>query len=380
MFILNRYLLRQFVNIFVICFVSLIGLYVVIDAFQHLDHFSSYAEKGGGLFGVITRYYAYHSLAFFDRTSGLLAMISAVFTVGWLARHQELTACLAAGISKFRVVAPLLIATGVIALAAAANREWVLPLVRDELTRDVKDLGGEATRILEPRYDNENDFLIGGDKVSMSDRRISNPAFVLLSPELSRYGKQLAARQAVYQDAAADRPAGFLLKGVTSPPASQICRRPSLRLGDRPVILTPHDTPWLNASEVFVVSQVPFPLLASGSNWRNYASFPELVSELRDPNGDPGPDVHVAVHARLVQPLMDGVLVMLGLPLMLSRRTRNAFLTVGMCLALAAVFTLAALACKSLGNLSLMRPSLAAWLPLMAFVPVATAMSHSLRT
>lgn len=380
MFILNRYLLRQFLQIFIICFVSLIGLYVVIDAFGHLDHFSSYAEKEGHLFGVIARYYAYHSLAFFDRTSGLLAMISTVFTVGWLARHQELTACLAAGISKFRVIKPLLAATVVIALVAAANREWVLPQVRDELTRDVKDLGGDASRILEPRFDNENDFLIGGDKVSMAERRITNPAFVLRSPELSRYGKQLAAKQALYRDATAEHSAGFLLQDITSPPASQICRRPSLRVGDRPVILTPHDTPWLAANEVFVASQVPFPLLASGSNWRNYASFPELVSELRDPNGDPGPDVRVAVHARLVQPLMDGVLVMLGLPLMLSRRTRNAFLTVGMCLALAAVFTLAALACKSLGNLSMLRPSLAAWLPLMAFVPVATAMSGSLRT
>ncbi len=380
MFILNRYLLRQFVQIFVICFVSLIGLYIVIDAFGHLDHFSSYAEKEGHLFGVIARYYAYHSLAFFDRTSGLLAMISAVFTVGWLARHQELTACLAAGISKFRVVKPLLAATAVIALAAAANREWVLPRVRDELTRDVKDLGGEANRVLEPRFDNQNDFLIGGDKVAMADRRIINPAFVMLAPELSRYGKQVAARQAIYQDASTDHPAGFLLQGVTAPPAAQICQRPSLSLGDRRVILTPRDTPWLGADQVFVVSEVPFPLLASGSNWRSYASFDELVDELNNPHGDPGPDVRVAVHARLVQPLMDGVLVMLGLPLMLSRRTRNAFLTVGMCLALAAVFTLAALACKSLGNLSLLRPALAAWLPLMAFVPVATALSHSLRT
>ena len=53
MFILNRYLLRQFLQVFVICFLSLTGLYIVIDAFGHLDHFSSYAEKEGNLFGVI---------------------------------------------------------------------------------------------------------------------------------------------------------------------------------------------------------------------------------------------------------------------------------------------------------------------------------------
>jgi hypothetical protein len=47
---------------------------------------------------------------------------------------------------------------------------------------------------------------------------------------------------------------------------------------------------------------------------------------------------------------------------------------------LAAAFTLVTLACRSLGNMSMVRPTLAAWLPLLMFVPVATAMSHSLRT
>ena len=68
MYILNRYLLRQFLQIFAICFASLTGLYVVIDGFGHLDHFSSFAEKEGNLMGVIAEYYAYHSLSFFDGT------------------------------------------------------------------------------------------------------------------------------------------------------------------------------------------------------------------------------------------------------------------------------------------------------------------------
>jgi lipopolysaccharide export system permease protein len=88
----------------------------------------------------------------------------------------------------------------------------------------------------------------------------------------------------------------------------------------------------------------------------------------------------VAVHTRLVQPLMDGTLLMLGLPLMLSRRNRNVFLSIGMCLAVATAFTLAALACQSLGGVSVLRPSLAAWLPLLMFAPVAAAMSQTLRT
>jgi lipopolysaccharide export system permease protein len=88
----------------------------------------------------------------------------------------------------------------------------------------------------------------------------------------------------------------------------------------------------------------------------------------------------VAIHTRLVQFFMDGTLVMLGLPVILSRRSRNPYVSIGMCLAVATAFTLAALACQSLGGVSVLRPSLAAWLPLLMFAPVAAAMSQTLRT
>ena len=38
--IIDRYLLRQFVQVLIICLLSFIGLFIVIDAFSHLDHFT----------------------------------------------------------------------------------------------------------------------------------------------------------------------------------------------------------------------------------------------------------------------------------------------------------------------------------------------------
>jgi len=377
MFILPRYLLRQFLQVFAICFLSLTGLYIVIDAFGHLDHFSTHAEEGGGgLFEIMATYYAYHSLAFFDGTSGILAMISAMFTVTWLQRHQELTAIMAAGISKLRILKPLLVAAAGVSLLGVANRELVIPRVREQLTRDTKDLGGNNARKLEPRRD-RSDILVGGDKVVLAERRIIKPSFVL-PMELSRYGRQLAAAEGFYTDANDVHPAGFVLSGVTTP--AHIDRLPSLSIDDRRVIVTPKEAAWLGSDEVFVASDLPFPLLASGSNWRRYASMGELIDELNSPSTDLGADVRVTVHSRMVQPLMDGTLLMLGLPLMLSRRNRNVFLSIGICLGVATAFTLVVLSCQSLGGLSMLRPSLAAWLPLMMFVPIAAAMSHTLRT
>ncbi|MEM8944409.1 MAG: LptF/LptG family permease [Planctomycetota bacterium] len=375
--LLDRYLLRQFVQIFVICFLSLMGLYLVIDLFGHLDNFSEQAKREGSLLKVIAKYYGYQSLGFFDRTSGILAMIAAMFTVTWLQRHQEMTAMLAAGISKFRIVRPLVIAAVVVSLISMASREFLLPQIREELTRTTKDLGGTEARALEARFDGQTDILIGGEQTIALQRKIVKPTFVM-PRALKQYGNQLVAREAVYLDATDQHPAGYLMNDVTAP--TRIDQRNSLRLRDREVVMTAREQAWLQPGQVFVVSQLPFELLASGAAWRNYASTRELIEELNSPSTDLGADVRVAVHTRMVQPVIDTTLLMLGLPLMFSRRQRNVFLSIGICLSVAIAFALATIVCQSLGGVSLLRPTLAAWLPIMVFLPIAVGMSHTLRT
>ncbi len=407
MFIIDRYLLKQFSQIFMICFLSITGLFIVIDAFEHLDAFSAQAAQEGSLLKVITRYYAYHSLGIFERTGGILAMLAAMFTVTWLGRHQEMTALLASGISKVRILKPLLLAVVVVSLLGVPNRELVIPQVRDELMHDTKDIGGKSMRDLEARFDSQTDILLGGEKVVFGQRRIVKPTFVLPG-NLSRYGKQLVADNAYHKMATSDHPAGFLLEGVIAP--LHICKQPSLRLSlpgnsqkehaagsgqpgsdmepsreeapadSRAVVITPHDAKWLAPNQLFVVTAMPFTLLASGSQWRNYASTSELISQIGSPSTDLGADVRVALHVRLLRPLMDITLVMLGLPLMFSRSNRNIFLSIGICTLAALAFSAVAIACQSLGGLGLLNPALAAWLPLLLFIPLATGMSGALRT
>jgi lipopolysaccharide export system permease protein len=195
---------------------------------------------------------------------------------------------------------------------------------------------------------------------------------------LSKYGKQLVAESAYYMDATEDHAAGYLLHNVTIP--SNIDKLKSLKQGDREIIITSKEAPWLNPKQAFVVSQLRFELLANGSSYRRLAAITELVDELNQPSTEPGADLRVAIHSRIMQPFMDATMLMLGLPLMFSRRHRNVFLSIGICLAAALSFSMVSLACQSLGGLSLLRPTLAAWVPLMVFVPIAVAMGHTFRT
>lgn len=370
--IIDRYLLRQFVQVYLICFVSLTGLYVVIDAFANLEAFLDHSSEGGNLLAVMGKYYACRSLAFFDRINGILALIAAMFTVTWIQRHQELTALLAAGVSKGRVVLPIVIAAGSISLLALANRELLIPQVRDNLSRDAKDLKGLNGQDFQPKYDHATDILLRGAKTYAGERRIERPSF-LLPLELSQYGKHLVAENAVYLPADAERPSGYLLSGVTEP--LELLEHSSLANHQGPVVLTPSDYDWLRPDEVFVASGVTFEMLAGTFVWRNYSSMWELVEGLESPSYDFGADVRVAIHGRVVQPLLDVTLLFLGLPLVLSRNNRNVFAAIGLCGLLGIGFMLVILVCQLLGAGYWLSPALAAWLPLIIFVPIAVALA-----
>ncbi len=375
--IIDRYMLRQFIQVLVICLMSLIGLYIVIDAFGHLDHFVDYAGKHGNLLKIMGVYYAYRAIAFFDRTSGTLTLIAVMFTITWIQRHHEMTALLAAGISRLRVLRPVLLAAVGVSLLAAANREIVMPNIREHLATDSKNLGGEQASLMQSRFDSQTDILLGGEKIVPAGQKIVNPSFVL-PRQFDRYGKQLNAKEAVFLPAKGDLPSGYLLSAVTTPKA--LLKNPPLLMTDgKPIIYTPVGSDWLLPDQIFVASGVSFEFLAAGATWRDFASTHEMIEQLRSPSTDLGADVRVAIHGRFLQPFLDTTLLFLGLPFVVTRTNRNPFISIGLCLAIVTVFMISELGCQSLGSGGWLNPPLAAWLPLLIFAPVAVFASDSLR-
>jgi len=376
MLILDRYLLRQFLQTFAICFLSLMGLYVIFDVFTNMEEFLRCGEKSGGGLGLMGAFYAYQSVAFFDRTSGLLALISAMFTMAWIQRHNEMTALMAAGVARMRIVKPVIAAAVVISLLAAVNRELVIPRVRQQLLRKPQDLIGDVGQELRPRWDNQTDIQILG-KATYDDRqRIAEPTFVL-PPALGQYGKQLAAKNAYYQPPQNGRPGGYLLDGVLDPKGLE--GRSSLSLEGKPVLITPHDAPgWLRANQCFVASQLTFEQLTGDRALRQFGSTAQLISALRNPSMDFDAGMCVTIHARLVQPLLDITLLLLGLPLVASRESRNVFVAIGLCMVVVAVFLLAVITLHLPASVELLGPALAAWAPLMLFVPPAVGLAEGL--
>ncbi len=376
MCIIDRYLLRQFLKTFLICFLSLMGLYVIIDCSTNIEGFLRCGEKMGGVLKFAAQYYSYKTFAIFDLINGILVLISAMFTVSWLQRHNEMTALMMAGVSRIRIVTPLIAAAAVVSLLAMANRELLMPRFRDELARRPQDLIGDQAQTLDPHYDYETDIFISGRCTYTDQKRIEQPDFRMPRP-LKQYGARVQAANAYYLPPQGDRPGGYLFDKVSSP--KHLNNYSSLLLAGRPVLITPHDQPdWLKPDQCFIASNLDFEQLTGGLGFKNFSSTAQLIAGLGNSSLGFGADVRVKVHSRLVQPLLDITLLFLGLPLVVRRESHNVFLAIGMCMGITTVFLVTVMSLQQLGASSIINPALAAWMPLIIFVPPAVSLAHSM--
>jgi lipopolysaccharide export system permease protein len=372
MFILDRYALRLFVKVLVVSFASLTGLYVMVVSIENLDEFITLAQREGGFLKVFAEYYGPRVLTFFDRMYPFLSLLSAMFVIAWMQRTNELIAIQAGGISKGRVVRPLILACGLVSLFGVVNRELVIPRMRPQLVRDIHDSLGTSTRTVTPRYDHDTDIFISGGRIISAESAMLRPVFRLPRP-LHGFSRQIEAEKATYLEADETHPAGYLMETVVRP--AGVNSLASVVVDDRVLIDTPRDAAWLKPGQCFVASQVSFNQLLAGSMWQRFASSGELVAGLRSAGLNYGAEARVTVHARFLQPLLDLTLVFLGLPLVVSRHQRGLFVAVGHTTLVVSVFVTVVMASRALGSNYLLSPSLAAWLPLVVFIPLAAALA-----
>ena len=367
--LIDRYIIRAQLHAFMIVFVSLAGLTFVVDAFTNIEEFIAHAPGAGGLARVLGAYYGYRLISFFDATSPVISLASAMFALSWLERHNELTALLAAGVTRWRIARPALVFAAVVSLLAMANREIVLPQIRQNLSRNAQDLRGDAAHPFDARYDHATEILFRGRSAQSATCRIEKPS-LLMPPSLSEYGPQIDAGEAYWKPADATHPAGYLLRQVREP--ADIDRLESLQSGGRTVVFTRSAADWLSPGECFVTSDVTFEQLIGSANWSQYSSTIELVRAIANPSLGVGAEIPLRVHARIVSPLLDMSLALLGIPLVVGPNRRGIFVAVGLCVLSAVVFFLMIFGWHALAAAYVVSPSLGAWAPLLILAPLAS--------
>ncbi len=369
MTILDRYLLTLFIKIFVVCFLSFSGLFVVIHLFSNLDELAALASNEGGWPKLMQKFYVPRLVDIFDKTAAMMALFAAIFAVTLMQRRREVTAIQASGLPLRRILRPVLLFSLIIVAVAAVNREWLLPQYRDRLVRTPQDWAGEKEMPITVNDDWRSGVRLRGNHVVVSKRLIDQPD-VQLPFELPNAVTRLRAQFATIEPATTFAPAGLLLSGVVQP--DEVDSMASVTDGKSFGVWTSADQDWLREGQCFVACDFDAEKLAYGSKLDDFRTIPELMSDVRAPQSSFGRSDRLALHARLIKPLLDLTLVLLGLPIVLSQTNRNVFLSAGLCLLVVGVFHLAVMASHSFGSYRVIQPaSLAAWLPVMVFAPLA---------
>ena len=377
MTIVDRYLLHLFIKTFLICFLSFSGLYIVIHLFSNLDELISISETDGWP-KLFYEFYVPRVAQLFDKTAGILILVAAIFSISLLQRSREMTAIEAAGITKFRILRPVFVTALIIVGLTIVNREVWIPQVKDRLVREPSTWHDDGQVGLMVQEDPGSGVVLRGDQLFIEEGRVSE-ADVQLPNSFAQVVPRVIGNWVMVVEATDIHPAGLWVHQVIKP--ENLNSIPSLLSEDgKTVLFTPRDHSWLRSDQCFIACDFDVQQMAYGNKLANYRSTPEIIAEIRKPKKWFGSRLQVGLHSRLLMPVLDLTLLMLGLPLVIGGVERNVFVSAAICFLIVGTIQLTTIACHSLGATNLIRPAaMAAWLPVAIFFPFAIVAMRKLK-
>jgi lipopolysaccharide export system permease protein len=375
--ILDRYILFSFLKHYAISFMVLVGLYIVLDMVFNLDELAAVGERTGAgavdsamvfMRNVANRYF-YQVFLYFAQLSGIIPVVAAGFTLVRLSRSNELTAILAAGVPLLRVVLPIIIASIGLNVILLLDQELILPRIIPKVMR-VHLVEGPTFPV--HAMQDENGALLNAGRFIPGDR-ISPPRLeelnVIFRDKQLQPVSLLSARTAVWDER---RQHWELIEGM---------KIAGLLPDERASAPIPVN--------IYASNVTPYEInLFRRSDSVQLLSIRQINEMLDREHGYATIDLLRVKHARLTQPLMNMVLLLLAIGSLLTRepgRLRSGavqcLILVG--LALGATFLsyqLAGHPPAGGGAGAQLWPALMAWLPIFLFAPVAVWLLDRIKT
>jgi len=125
--IIDRYLVREFLSFLVIGLAVATVLFFVIDLIQTLDRFLRVKPP----LRYIVEHFIFRLPAFLHEGLPVIMLVATIFLFLALSRYHEFTAMKAAGISLYRVSAPILLMGLSVAVSAGLFQELFLPRLNE---------------------------------------------------------------------------------------------------------------------------------------------------------------------------------------------------------------------------------------------------------
>ena len=121
--VVSRYVLREFLRLFGLCMLGFLLIYVLVDFFDRLD---TYLKYHAGV-GTVLRYFLFKMPLIITQLTPVATLGGVLLGLGLMARHNELTALRASGVSTLQIARPLLLAAVALGAGILLCSELVVP-------------------------------------------------------------------------------------------------------------------------------------------------------------------------------------------------------------------------------------------------------------
>ena len=369
---LDRYIAKNFFFGYLIALGVMVGMFLAVDLFLHLDEFAEQSDKGlAAVLSNIIAFYSVRSVLWFRDLGGMVIVIAAVFSLARLTRNNELIAIMASGVSLKRILAPILFLALLLTGVMVVDQELLIPRLASDLTRKQDQLPNESSYGLWFLGDS-NGNLLCCQRYQEKEQTMYMPLIVLREPEGDdawRVVGRIQASRAVYDT----QGKGWNLVD------GQAMRIPKAGVEEP----GPSD---YEAVDFYATTLSPEELpLRRREGFKSLLSLGQLTEMEQSPGTRRTEMAEIALqkHSRITAPIINMIMLMVALPVLVCRDPRDmktailvSFLTTAGCFTVSFLCSLFATE-VIFGQV---RPALFSWLPIFIFFPIALVEIDSMRT
>jgi LPS export ABC transporter permease LptG/LPS export ABC transporter permease LptF len=342
--LIDRYVVRLFLRVFVLVLLSGISLYIIFDLSETIDEIL----KNKVAQSVVLRYYRYLSLQFFYEISPIIVLVTTLMTFSLLARTNEITACKALGMSLYRLSLPALATALLLSMFSTYLESWILPASNAKVAQLNDRIRGRESARTYRRADRQWLFGQGRyiynylhyDPAQQSLQRLQ----VFDFDENHRLSRRLYAESARYIGEAWIFDKGW--SRIFDGGVEVMDHTPM----DQPKIVRYPETPDYFDSEIRPPDQM------------RYQELKEYIAELKE-SGQPVPELEVQLQNKIAFPVISFIMCLVALPFAFRLGKQGALYGIGMSVVLGMVLMGVFAFFTTLGEAGALPPAVAVWSP-----------------
>lgn len=344
----DRYILQRFLFYFVLMVSAFVSIWVVFSFFELLNDMLAHGKL------ALFLPYIYYLLPFlFYETAPLAVMVATLVCFGLLAKHQELTAFRACGVSLYRLAAPVLLTSILVSGTLFALDHYTLPETnrrQDAIRDEIKDRPARTFLNADRQWTYGQDERIFYHRYFDWAKREMAPIFVYdFRTEPFDLSRHIYAERARWDEAR--REWVFENGWVRELDAGRVTRFEQFSKQTFPDI---RETP-----EYFRKENKPHQQM----NWRELAAYIQDLNQA----GFETTELIVQWHKKFSFPTFAFAMALLALPFAMVTGNRGALAPVAFSLAVAISYYALSALFLQLGKASQLTPMMAAWAPGLIF-------------